>query len=159
MRIIIRIKGSDGGSSWRWIDFLHTYPGEAKYHAADILVDRRNPHCVLFGFQHVIGDGILARTTDGGYTWSELGESTSALAVDPNNPDLVCRGRSLMGGVWAITNPLKDSMQVQQEGCGARTSRVIMSGDEPTQPYSCFCWIRGGPIRAFPAPPINRVEV
>lgn len=105
-------KSSDGGNSWKWIDFLHIYPGEVKYGAADILIDARNPQCVLFGFQHVIGDGILARTTDGGNTWTKLGESTSALAVDPNNADLVYRGRSSMGGVWAITNPFGDWQSV-----------------------------------------------
>lgn len=102
-------KSTDGGSSWMWIDFLHIYGGGSVTHgASDILIDGRNPQRILFGFQHVIDGGILARTTDGGYTWSELGGSTSALAVDPNNSDLVYRGRSSMAGVWAISNAFGD---------------------------------------------------
>lgn len=107
-------KSSDGGSSWMWIDFLHIIGESVTHGASDILIDGRNPQRVLFGFQHVIDGGILARTTDGGYTWSKLGEweSTSALAVDPNNPDLIYRGRSSMGGVWAISNAFGDWQSV-----------------------------------------------
>ena len=98
-------KSIDGGSSWSRIYFLQiTGGGEATLGASDILVNSRNSNCVLVGFQHVIGTGILGRTTDGGLTWAKLGESTSALAADPNDPDLVYRGRAMAGGVWAISN-------------------------------------------------------
>lgn len=98
-------KSSDGGKSWSNINFYRiTGGGEVTLGASDILVNSKDSQCVLVGFQHVIGSGILGRTLDGGYTWAKLGESTSALAADPNDPGLVYQGRAMSGGVWAISN-------------------------------------------------------
>ncbi|MHC4639178.1 MAG: WD40/YVTN/BNR-like repeat-containing protein [Planctomycetota bacterium] len=98
-------KSTDGGQSWTDKMFFYFISGRDYTGVTGILIKGDNPDAILVGtdfdvFNDIIyGEGVLARTTDGGETWEKLGLSTTALAYDPNDPDVVYRGRRRAGQV------------------------------------------------------------
>ncbi len=77
----------NSGTDWTGITFLHCSPGECKTGVPDILISPVNPDHLLVAAEDP--DGMLIRSRDGAGTWDELGSSTTDLAIDPNNPDIV----------------------------------------------------------------------
>jgi photosystem II stability/assembly factor-like uncharacterized protein len=95
-------KSTDGGQSWTSIEFLHFSPSSASTGVSDILINVDDSDCILVGTSGF--DGVLARTTDGGLTWQQVGSSTTALAADPNNHDVVYVGKTRIGQVFRYPN-------------------------------------------------------
>ena len=97
-------KSTDGGKSWTdkmFFVFLgYDYTG-----VTNILIKVDDPDSILVGTDflvsngHIYGEGALARTIDGGKTWEKLGISTTTLATDPTDPNVVYRGKRKTGQV------------------------------------------------------------
>jgi photosystem II stability/assembly factor-like uncharacterized protein len=85
-------KSVNSGQDWEKIPYMRCVVGECEIVNTKILVSATNPKNILVGGT---GDnGLLARTTDGGISWDEIdtNTTTTALAADPNNPDIVYGG-------------------------------------------------------------------
>ena len=91
----------NGGQNWTDIEFLYC-SGYCLTGVSEILIDVNNSDNILVGTSGY--DGVLARTTNGGLTWQQIGFSTTALAVDPNNPNVVYQGKTQIGQVFRYTN-------------------------------------------------------
>jgi hypothetical protein len=92
---------TNGGQDWESIQFFYCFGG-CNVGISEILVSENNPDHLLVGTSGF--DGILARTTDGGLTWQQLGFSTTALAYDPNQHDIVYQGKTSIGQVFRYAN-------------------------------------------------------
>jgi hypothetical protein len=85
-------KSVNSGQDWDKIAYLRCVVPPCEIGITKILVSATNSNNILVGGT---GDnGLLARTTDGGITWDEIdtNTTTTALAADPNNPDIVYGG-------------------------------------------------------------------
>ncbi len=91
----------NGGQNWTDIEFLYC-SDYCLTGVSEILIDVSNSDNILVGTSG--DDGVLARTTNGGLTWQQIGFSTTALAVDPNNPNVVYQGKTQTGQVFRYTN-------------------------------------------------------
>jgi len=112
-------KSTDGGQSWQDIVFF-TFPVSRDWtEVKDILIKGDDPNSILVGrdffytSSNVIsgeGEGGLHLTTDGGqtYPWKQLGFATTALAVDPNDNNVVYRGKRHIGQVFRYVGPWGD---------------------------------------------------
>lgn len=94
-------RSDDGGLYWASIEFL-TYTVSTSTGVSSIVINPNDSNDVLVGTSGY--DGVLARTTDGGLNWQHLGFSTTALAVDPNNPGIVYSGKAQNGQVFQYLN-------------------------------------------------------
>jgi photosystem II stability/assembly factor-like uncharacterized protein len=104
-------KSTDGGQSWQDKVFFTFLVSRNYTHVTDILIKGDDPNSILVGRDfyttsgNVIsgkGEGGLHLTTDSGqtYPWKLLGFATTALAVDPNNMNVVYRGKRHIGQVF-----------------------------------------------------------
>lgn len=87
-------KSINRGESWEEMQFMQ-FTATTATGISDILVKTDDPNTLLVSMWG--WDGILARTTDGGLTWhksnsEELTPGFTALAADPNNPNVVYSG-------------------------------------------------------------------
>ena len=85
-------KSVNSGQDWDKIAYLRCVVPPCEIGITKILVSATNSNNILVGGT---GDnGLLARTTDGGINWDEIetNTTTTALAADPNNPDIVYGG-------------------------------------------------------------------
>ena len=85
-------KSVNSGQDWDKIAYLRCVVPPCEITITKILVSASDSNNILVGGT---GDnGLLARTTDGGISWDELdtNTTTSALAADPNDPDIVYGG-------------------------------------------------------------------
>jgi len=104
-------KSSDGGQAWTGINFL-TIGGSSNSGVSEILIKPGDSNSILVGVDfkvsssgEILGEGCLARTTDGGATWEDLDiPSITALAVDPDDPDVVYVGRRRAGEIHRYSN-------------------------------------------------------
>ena len=71
------------------------YPTVCRTGVSDIVVHPQNSNYLLVGTTNA--DGLLQRSKNGGSTWEILGSSTTALAVDPQHPEIVYRGSANLG--------------------------------------------------------------
>jgi photosystem II stability/assembly factor-like uncharacterized protein len=94
-------KSLNGGLGWTDIEFLYC-SSYCVTGVSEILIDVNNSDHILVGTSGY--DGVLARTTNGGLTWQQIGFSTSALAVDPSNPNVVYQGKMKTGQVFRYSN-------------------------------------------------------
>jgi photosystem II stability/assembly factor-like uncharacterized protein len=98
-------KSTDGGQSWTSKMFFQFISASDRTGVTSILIKADDPNSILVGTDFavindiILGAGELSRTTDGGETWEKLGLSTTALAYDPNDPNVVYRGRRKPGQV------------------------------------------------------------
>lgn len=93
-------KKTPGDTSWSSIPFLNC-PNYCTTAVSSILLDSSDPLHILVG---TLGnDGILARTSDGGTAWYQVGGSTTALAMNPNNHDIIYQGQAAPGKVFHHT--------------------------------------------------------
>jgi photosystem II stability/assembly factor-like uncharacterized protein len=112
-------KSSDDGQNWVGIQFLECYPGPCDSRGSDILIKPDDSDSILVGTSSF--DGVLARTTDGGLSWEQLGFSTTALATDPNNPDVVYMGKTQIGQIFQYFNVWESMISIEitpAEGIG-----------------------------------------
>lgn len=85
-------KSVNSGQDWEKIPYMRCVVPPCEIGITKILVSATNSNNILVGGT---GDnGLLARTTDGGINWDEIetNTTTTALAADPNNPDIVYGG-------------------------------------------------------------------
>jgi photosystem II stability/assembly factor-like uncharacterized protein len=98
-------KSTDGGQSWTDIRFFYFLSGMDQTGVTGILIKADDPDAILVGTDFAVfndtiyGAGVFVRTNDGGKTWEKLGFSTTALAYDPNDPEVVYRGKRKPGQV------------------------------------------------------------
>jgi photosystem II stability/assembly factor-like uncharacterized protein len=104
-------KSTDGGQSWTSIEFLYFYPSSSSTGVSDILINADDSDCILVGTSGF--DGVLARTTDGGLSWEKLGFSTTALAADPNNPNVVYMGKTQIGQIFQYFNVWESMISIE----------------------------------------------
>jgi hypothetical protein len=103
-------KSSDSGQSWTEKMFFYFISGFDWTGVADILIKPGDQDSILVASDHYVvdensfGEGVLTRTTNGGGTWEKLGLSTTALAADPNNPNVIYRGTRRIGQVFRYTD-------------------------------------------------------
>jgi photosystem II stability/assembly factor-like uncharacterized protein len=103
-------KSTDSGQTWENINFYIIYGGGGATGVKEILIHPTCSDCLLVGSDFgllngsINGSGILARTTNGGSTWQQLGSSTTALAFDPNDYDIVYMGKRRVGQVFRYGN-------------------------------------------------------
>jgi len=103
-------KSTDSGLTWESINFYTILGGGGATGVKEILIHPTCSDCLLvgsdFGLQNgsINGSGVLARTTNGGSSWQQLGSSTTALAFDPNNYDIVYMGKRRVGQVFRYGN-------------------------------------------------------
>ena len=95
-------KGIGGGENWSAIEFLSS-SGTISANVSEILIRPGNSDCILIAGQVVgalIINGFLARTRNGGNEWDNLSISpNTALALDPNNADVLYKGQKSPGQV------------------------------------------------------------
>jgi photosystem II stability/assembly factor-like uncharacterized protein len=95
-------KTSLNGDSWEDIQFLYCSLGGCTTGVSEIVVSENDSNDILVGTSDF--DGILARTTDGGQSWDQIGPTTTALAVDPHDPNVVYHGKAKIGQVFKYSN-------------------------------------------------------
>ena len=97
-------KTSDGGHSWTTIHIVQLTGGYNNNNKiSDILVKVDDSDSILVGAER--NPGFLVLSTDGGKTWE--GDSyirVTALAADPNNPNVVYWGKRKIGQVFRHPN-------------------------------------------------------
>lgn len=94
-------RSEDGGLHWTSIEFL-TYTASTSTGVSSIVINPNDSNDILVGTSGF--DGVLARTTNGGLNWQQLGFSTTALAADPNDPGIVYSGKAQTGQVFQYLN-------------------------------------------------------
>ena len=107
-------KSINSGLNWQPIQFTSCTVGDCRTLLTDILVHPTNSQNILVATRPEWftgynpgpkGFGTVARTTDGGNTWDQLlSVESSALAIDPNNPDIIYSGKQKSGQIWKIEN-------------------------------------------------------
>ncbi len=105
-------KGQNNGLWWTGpIKFVECKGNACYTEITDILVKPGDPNSILVSTQPyflssgLTGFGTIARSTDGGTNWDELIHAPgSAMAVDPQNPDIVYIGKERSGQVFKVEN-------------------------------------------------------
>ncbi len=103
-------KGENNGQFWTGpIDFTDCLGSPCYTEITDILVKPGNSDAILVSTQPyylssgLTGFGTIARTTDGGVSWDRLITAPgSAMAIDPQNPDIVYIGKERVGQVFKV---------------------------------------------------------
>jgi photosystem II stability/assembly factor-like uncharacterized protein len=96
-------KSSDSGITWTesWFNYCFDIHG-CYTGVTDILVNPGNSDAVLVGTGY--SGGTLVRTMNGGQTWHSVGWISDALAVDPNDHNVVYVGKKQIGEVFQYTD-------------------------------------------------------
>jgi hypothetical protein len=94
-------RSEDDGLHWESIAFL-SYTANTTTGVSSILINPNDSNDILVGTSGF--NGVLARTTDYGLTWQQLGFSTRALAADPKDPNTVYSGKAQIGRVFQYLN-------------------------------------------------------
>ena len=107
-------KSTNSGITWQQINFIGCTGNDCSTLVTDILINPTNPKKILVATRPEWftgynagprGFGTVARTTDGGNNWDKLlSIESSALAIDPNNPDIIYSGKQRSGQIWKIEN-------------------------------------------------------
>jgi len=106
-------KSTDNGQNWTGLEFLSCTGSDCNTRIADILINENNSDHLLVAttqeyssYQGLHGVGVLMRTTDGGVTWDQLLYecSSTALAADPNNPNIVYSGKGRAAQLFKFTD-------------------------------------------------------
>jgi hypothetical protein len=145
-------KSTDGGLSWTSFKYLQTTSGTTTTGVSDILVNRNNSQCVLVGTTYrllkngISGNGVLARSLNGGQSWSKISGATTALAADPNDPDLVYKGKARSAQVFAISDVCGSAIvnEITPSGIGNVRDIEVGSGSEVFVATSDGLWRRDG---------------
>jgi photosystem II stability/assembly factor-like uncharacterized protein len=94
-------KSTDSGNNWTTKTFLSCSP-DCETGVSEILINQSDSDKMLVGTSGV--EGVFGRTTDGGQNWEQLGLSTSTLALDPNQPGVLYRGKEAIGQVMRYSD-------------------------------------------------------
>ena len=103
-------KSDDGGQNWTAIKFLEFIGGREYTAVRDILIHPNESDWLVVGNHHLVheygisGQGVVARTKDGGTSWESLKSWANALAADPNDPDVVYSGTRRANYVFQWTD-------------------------------------------------------
>lgn len=142
------INGASTGDINTWVDITPAYANTQKTHRGKIVTASNNPQRVYLMMQDSSNYQVSAffRSNDGGATWTQntapaaLNNGTNsqnwynmALAVDPNNPDIVVAGgyqnaRSTNGGTNWTT--IGNSIHVDEHILLFATSTRLMIGND-----------------------------
>ena len=132
-------KSMNSGQDWYKIDYLRCELGLCEISIEKMLVSAADSDNILIAGT---GDsGLLARTTDGGNNWIEIvDEETTALAADPNDPDVVYGGMTWRNGVHRYTDVWGDwarTTHLPEDGSGSVLDIAVDQG-------SRYWWAGGG---------------
>jgi photosystem II stability/assembly factor-like uncharacterized protein len=117
-------KGENYGPGQMWtgpFDFVNCVGNACYTEITDILIKPGDSDCVLVGSKPyflspggLTGFGVVARTVDGGSSWDKLFESpATALAVDPENSDIIYIGKERGGQVFKVSNAWANRSMVE----------------------------------------------
>lgn len=107
-------RSTDNGENWTSLRFLNCTPGPCESAASAILIRPENSDHLLVATSS--WGGVFARTTDGGQNWSQLGFTTTALAADPNNSDVVYTGKENRAQVFRYNNVWESAGAIEITG-------------------------------------------
>ncbi len=132
-------KSVNSGQDWEKIPYLRCALDPCKITIQKILVSAADSKYILLAGT---GDnGLLGRTTNGGDSWVEIDDDeTSALAADPNDPDIVFGGMTWRNGLHRYTDIWDDwsrTTYLPEDGLGRVYDIAVDRG-------SCYWWTGGG---------------
>ncbi len=151
-------KSINGGLGWQQIKFFGCTGNDCSTKLTDILIHPTKSNNILIATQMrwnsslgLHGFGTVARTIDGGNSWDQLlNVSSSALAIDPNNPDIIYSGKQKSGQIWKIENAwgVRNATEITpSEGMGNITdieldnsSNVYVSTESGLWRYNAGNW-------------------
>jgi hypothetical protein len=153
-------KSINGGANWQQIQFTSCTGIDCRTLLTDILVHPTNSQNILVATRPEWftgydpgpkGFGTVSRTTDGGNTWEQLlSAESSALAIDPNYPDIIYSGKQKAGQIWKIENAwgVRNATEITpSEGIGNITdieldnsSNVYVSTESGLWRYTAGNW-------------------
>lgn len=117
----------DFGNSWTQIEFARRSPGSSIMEVTDILVHPDNSNYLLLGSNRIWGPygwdgwGLIARSLNGGMSWVQIGPaSSSAMSLDPRDPNTVYNGKQESAQVFERTNVWENShtLEITPSGIG-----------------------------------------
>jgi photosystem II stability/assembly factor-like uncharacterized protein len=99
-------KTTDGGNTWTQLTHTPNYMGTYGDYNDSLAVDPNNANTVYAGGQ--AGTDTLIRTTNGGTSWSDIGNVATGPHVDHHAAAFDANGKFLDGndgGIWRLDNP------------------------------------------------------
>jgi photosystem II stability/assembly factor-like uncharacterized protein len=132
-------KSVNSGQDWDKIRYLRCVLGPCEIAITEILVSASDSDNILIAGK---GDnGLLGRTTNGGSSWYEIvDDETTALAADPNDPNVVYGGMTWRNGVLRYTDVWGDwarTVHLPEEGIGSVLDIAVDQGAR-------YWWAGGG---------------
>ncbi len=102
-------KSINSGVNWLQIQFASCTGNSCSTKLTDILIHPTNTQnilvatCLEWYSDGPRGFGTVSRSTDGGNSWDELLNAPStALSLDPNDPNILYSGKERSGQIWKI---------------------------------------------------------
>lgn len=166
-------KSTDGGQNWQHIELntcIHTTEG-CDSGISDILINKHSSDKILVGMD---GLGILTdwlkRSIDGGNTWIPIPSyPCTALATDPNDPNVVYSGKRKIGEIFRYTDIWEDVIGwaeiTPESGIGDvrdievdSKSRVYVAASDGLRRWNSLVWteLNGLPTSDITALAIDR---
>lgn len=159
-------KSTDGGQNWDRIR-LYNCSGGCDAGISDILINIQNSDKILAGMDGL--GAILFRSTDGGLTWQFMQISSTALAADPNDPNVIYTGKRRVGQIFRIDNVWENMIGVTEitpeSGIGDirdievdSKSRVYVAASDGLRRWDSIVWtkLNGLPTSDIKALAIDR---
>jgi photosystem II stability/assembly factor-like uncharacterized protein len=163
-------KSTDGGQNWDHFQ-LNNCTGGCDSGISDILINKHSSDKILVGMDGFgLLSGWLQRSIDGGITWDGIPSwPSTALAADPNDPNVVYTGKRRIGEIFLYINVWEDEIGwteiTPESGIGDvrdievdSKSRVYVAASDGLRRWDSFVWtkLNGLPTSDITALAIDR---